>query len=269
MMSVKMLQKISFALTVIMFACVASDNPAQDSPRELKPVALADGFSLGGTLGTVRRASEGEIVFCPENTLSDDIGSIQEGRCIEILESSGLEVIKKTLKDQPLTVRVWGMITEYKKDNFAYINYVLPVAGEKAPEEEAGEDEPAQQNDDDDIIPDDILSKLRSGEGSLAASEINAFDNQKRDRIYAGKVGVIKFDEQQRAYFTPDGLGRNLRRKRLYLLRSRVLDESLAARGKGINDVRFNIAGIVSEYDGKEYLLLQRAVRAYNYGNFE
>src|SRR5690554_888946 len=53
--------------------------------KELKPVAVADGFALGGIEGTFSRNDEGDILFCPAQTLTDNIGSIEKGRCIEVL----------------------------------------------------------------------------------------------------------------------------------------------------------------------------------------
>jgi hypothetical protein len=32
--------------------------------------------------------------------------------------------------------------------------------------------------------------------------------------------------------------------------------------------MRFNVAGLVTEFQGRKYLLLQRAFVVYNYGNF-
>ena len=37
---------------------------------------------------------------------------------------------------------------------------------------------------------------------------------------------------------------------------------------KSANPLRFRVAGIVTKYNGEYYILLQRAARAYNHGNF-
>ncbi|GAH07812.1 unnamed protein product, partial [marine sediment metagenome] len=70
-------------------------------------------------------------------------------------------------------------------------------------------------------------------------------------------------------YFIPDAFGRNVRPVSLRLLPCEVLE--LAEQRQSIvpEPVRFKIAGIITKYKGKNYLLLQKAIRVYSHQNFD
>jgi hypothetical protein len=68
--------------------------------------------------------------------------------------------------------------------------------------------------------------------------------------------------------FVPYALGWNLSNVRYELLPSQALEEALQKQAQAFNPIRFNVAGLVAELQGKKYLLLQRAAMVYNYGDF-
>jgi hypothetical protein len=68
--------------------------------------------------------------------------------------------------------------------------------------------------------------------------------------------------------FVPYALGWNLSDVRYKLLPCSALEEALQRQKQALDPVRFNVAGLVTEFQGQKYLLLQRAIIAYNYGNF-
>lgn len=68
--------------------------------------------------------------------------------------------------------------------------------------------------------------------------------------------------------FVPYALGWNLSDVRYELLPSAALEEALQKQARVVDPIRFNAAGLVAEFQGKKYLLLQRAAIVYNYGNF-
>jgi hypothetical protein len=69
--------------------------------------------------------------------------------------------------------------------------------------------------------------------------------------------------------FVLDGLGRNIQQQiRLQLLPCLALEQAEHEQAAQPERLRFKIAGIVTQYKGQHYLLLQRATIAYNYGNF-
>ena len=50
--------------------------------------------------------------------------------------------------------------------------------------------------------------------------------------------------------------------------RLRLSKKRCRSRHGLVDPIRFNVAGLVAEFQGKKYLLLQRAAIVYNYGNF-
>ena len=68
--------------------------------------------------------------------------------------------------------------------------------------------------------------------------------------------------------FVPDGWGWNVSPIRYELLPSSLLERTQMMVAASLDPIRFHVSGTVSVYEGVEYLILQRAVRAYDYGNF-
>jgi hypothetical protein len=68
--------------------------------------------------------------------------------------------------------------------------------------------------------------------------------------------------------FVPYALGWNVSDVRYELLPCTALEEALRRQRGALDPIRFNVAGLVTEFQGKKYLLLQRAIVVYNYGNF-
>jgi hypothetical protein len=68
--------------------------------------------------------------------------------------------------------------------------------------------------------------------------------------------------------FVPYALGWNVSNIRYELLPSRALEEAVQTQTQALDPLRFNVAGLATEFQGKKYLLLQRAIIVYNYGNF-
>jgi hypothetical protein len=68
--------------------------------------------------------------------------------------------------------------------------------------------------------------------------------------------------------FVPYALGWNVSDVRYELLPCTALEEALRRQKGTLDPIRFNVAGLVTEFQGRKYLLLQRAIVVYNYGNF-
>ena len=68
--------------------------------------------------------------------------------------------------------------------------------------------------------------------------------------------------------FEPDGLGRGVEKFAIELLPCQSLEDAIAQVRSEPNPVRFNVAGILTKYKDRQYLLLQKATRVYSYGNF-
>ena len=68
--------------------------------------------------------------------------------------------------------------------------------------------------------------------------------------------------------FAPYALGWNVGDVRYELLPCAALEEALGRQKGALDPIRFNVAGLVTEFQGRKYFLLQRAIVVYNYGNF-
>ncbi len=94
-----------------------------------------------------------------------------------------------------------------------------------------------------------------------------------QDRVLASRTGFIRgvspgaFEDHE-AIFLLDALGLGIQQKTYRLLPCEALKLTQWRQHIDPGRTRFKIAGIVTEYKGNEYLLLQQAVRVYSYGNF-
>jgi hypothetical protein len=68
--------------------------------------------------------------------------------------------------------------------------------------------------------------------------------------------------------FVPYALGWNLSKVRYEILPSSVLEQALQRQAGSLERMRFNVTGLVTEFQGRKYLLLLRAVPVYSYGDF-
>ena len=90
----------------------------------------------------------------------------------------------------------------------------------------------------------------------------------KRDTILADRTGFLREQDEGLPIFGFDALGRSIQVKSLQLLPCYVLEWTEELQSEELDPVRLRIAGIVTRYKGKDYLLLERTVRVYDYGNF-
>ena len=85
--------------------------------------------------------------------------------------------------------------------------------------------------------------------------------------VLADVIGRIQ-SRQGCAVFVPDALGLNVSTIQYELLPCAALEQAQRMQAAWPEPIRFNVAGLVSEYEGKPVLLLQRVTRSYNVGNF-
>ncbi|MBN1806443.1 MAG: hypothetical protein JW837_14435 [Sedimentisphaerales bacterium] len=89
-----------------------------------------------------------------------------------------------------------------------------------------------------------------------------------RDTVLADRSAFLVERSNGQPVFVLDALGRNTRPVSLRLLPCEALELAELIQSAVPEPVRFKIAGIVTKYKGEEYLLLQKAVRVYSFGNF-
>ena len=267
---------------------------------------LRDGFVLAGVDGklTFQDTNEGSQRWLFEfySDVSDDIGIIKAGVSLEILPSTTLEKMTDDMEkrsdassvrsksaivtaETPVqtsngsSYRLWGIVTKCNGRNFIFPDYFLPISEVKQAKSQSQQAQPQKPdvtiNDPNDAlaIPQEIIAKLETRR-IVRPEQLRKGLALKADCILADRTGFIH-DSGARARGTGhevslvlDALGRNVQQISFRLLPCQVLEQAQRIQSAEPDPMRFKIAGIVTKYKGENYLLLQRAIRAYSHQNF-
>ncbi len=267
---------------------------------------LRDGFILAGVNGKLTRQDSNDgcqrWFFELDSQLSDDKGRVKAGASLELLPSATLEKItadaqKRSTKNYVL----WGKVTKYENTNFIFPIYFLPFSKIKpSPSPTPTSQKPRQKEpeltinepNDELAIPQEIMAKLKTTQilrtGKLTPAQDAAFainrkmetrQPQKRlelkhDSILVDRTGFIRDSGHQargtgyEVSFVLDALGRNVRQTSFGLLPCEALERAQLKQSAEVDPLRFKIAGILTQYKGIRYLLLERARRVYSHQNF-
>ncbi len=195
--------------------------------------------------------------------------------------------------------RLSARVTLYRGKNYLLPTYYLPLSKFKeSPEEgeqkpEAGKPGPPPEirgpNEPELAIPPEVLERLKKQrplrgprKGPEAERKPVA---ESAEQVLVDCVGRVescqlsvpssqpRTDNQQLRtgnswVFVPYALGWNVGDVRYELLPCTALEQALRQQRGALDPIRFNVAGLVTEFQGRKYLLLQRAIVVYNYGNF-
>jgi hypothetical protein len=168
------------------------------------------------------------------------------------------------------------------------------VGGRPAEVPSAKEREPERDiNEPNDIldIPQEVIEKLKSKrvvqpsiggpeevnsveqtsgvvEGREVEPELGKRPEFKQDAILADRMALLVKQDDGQFIFVLDALGLNAPQVSLQLLPCEALEMTEQRQSIELEPVPFKIAGIMTKYKGRHYLLLQKATRVYNYGNF-
>lgn len=281
--------KNSAALVLMFFigaVFAVSASGAQTPRRDL----LRDGFSLAGVDGKLiiadsNEQSEGSDAgarkpdrwfFELASDVSDDRGTVKAGSNIELLASAMLEKMIADMKARSVAnYRLWGIVTKYKGKNFIFPTYFLALGKiERTKPQQPQQQENIAVNEPNDVltIPDEIAKRLARRsvitQRRISAEQLRKGLELKQDFILADRTGFI-LESNQEARFVLDALGRNIQQVSFRLLACETLERAQQKQSAELEQVRFKTAGIVTQYKGRHYLLLQRARRAYSHGNFK
>jgi len=163
----------------------------------------------------------------------------------------------------------------------------------EAPRAGEGEIEPIVRDPNDVVtIPSDILEKLRARREEMATSMQPVIDSNRvsvdeanlpgeeqkqpepehysrgADSVFVDRTAFLLDRDDGQRVFTLDALGRNVQQLSLRLLPCEVLELAEQKRSAELEPMRFKIAGILTRYEGQDYLLLQKATQIYSHGNF-
>jgi hypothetical protein len=255
-------------------------------------LALHDGNDANSQLSADR------WFFELDSDLSDGRGLVKAGTRLELLPSSILERIIADANNRAVTsYRLRGRVTRYRGKNFIFPTYFLPLTKTKKAPPPTPHKTPPQEtrptiNEPNDVltIPKELIDKLPDRTKGIDHRErqerSKAITTQLTEGSHAGKTGLKQnftlvdrtaiFGDTSRGAertwrntsFVLDALGRKEAKISLRLLPCQVLERAQREQSTDPEVVRFKIAGIVTKYKGKNYLLLQRATRVYSHGNF-
>lgn len=258
-----------------------------------REIAVGDGFVLTGVDGKLTcaarleakpRDSNEKWVFEFDSAISSEQGQIDAGASLELLPSSTLEkMAADTGGRNTAGYRLWGKVTKYKGRNFIFPIYFLPLskvrqAEASAPQQPQSKEPQVIINEPEDSValPEEIIAKIetrkifqpeqpetRSGGAQRSPEGLEL----KQDTMLPERTGFITEKDGQ-FVFELDALGQSIQNISFQLLPCQVLEQLERTQTAALDPVRFKIAGIVTEYKGRNYLLLQRAIRAYSHDNF-
>lgn len=209
-------------------------------------------------------------------------GKIAAGTRFELLPSVRLESLIADVNDRlDPTYRLTATVTRFQKQNFLFPSYYLPLSKLKSDEAEPAEaNQPAvpeeiqaaERSGAELAIPPEVLEKLQGRavpaiRRGTPADPNAAPQRKKLGRVIVNWVGVITASNN-RPVFLPYGFGWNVGEVYYKLLPCKTLEQVLQKQEAAVEPIRFNIVGLVTEFKGRKYLLLQRAIRVYSHGNF-
>jgi hypothetical protein len=250
---------------------------------------------------TVLDRLDGKVVHVDANDtwlfeLERDVNSVgvrvPAGARLVLLPSATLGILIADMNDRVapqyrLTVRV----TQYQGRNYLIPTYFLPLSklkSDQEPEdggprtENGGTPPPSAIPNPPSVgpeltIPPEILRQLENRRPLRAPPRSPRLEEGQTqgaggkpvplERMLVDRVGLIQ-GEDGRFVFVPYALGWNLSAMRYEILPSGVLEQTLQKQAGSLERMRFNVAGLVTEFRGRKYLLLQRAVPVYSYGDF-
>ena len=246
------------------------------SAEKTRKNLIRDGFVLTGVDGKLSARGQ-NWVFKLSSDISDGKTIVKGGSALELLPSSGLEKMVADLAEHTGgDYRLYNaIVTRYEGENYIYSDYYLPLANvEEPPKTKPQEPNKTESkvtiNEPNDVvvIPQEIIDKLSTSR-IIRPEKLTSRLELKQDAILANRTGFIAKRKDGKKIFVFDAFGRNYPKISLDLLPCQILEQAEKRQGREPERLRFKVSGIVTKYKGRYYLLLQRAIRVYSYGNFK
>lgn len=282
-------------LGLLLLGAVAA---AKQEDAAVKP--LRDGALFRNVDGTIGRADSNDLWHFE---LLDDVNEpglqVPAGTRFTLLPSTALEYLIVDANDrQAPRYRLIAQVTQYRGANYLFPTYYLPLSKLRDANEpptplpspvpaDVNTPTRSQPGDDAMAIPAEIARRLKTRRTARAplrpVPEASASEKKPRrpfSRILVDAVGFVELQPAQakapnatdRVWeihtFVPNALGRNVSAFRYQLLPNQVLEQTEQQVAAWPEPTRLMIAGLVTEYRGRKYLLLHRVIRVYSHGNF-
>jgi hypothetical protein len=227
---------------------------------------LPEGFPVTGVDGRLVRPQDQQkwLFEFDEEVSAGEGDTVASVKRLEMLPSAALKKIVSVLKDHPDgRFRLWGRVCRYKGRNFIFPIYFLEV---EAPRKRAVEPPAVNEPEDAVSLPKEITDRLQK-RPVIRAGSLRKGLALEQDSTISDVRGLIA-ERPGGAVFIPDGLGRNIERLELRLLPCQTLERALRRPEISLSRPSFTVAGLLTRYEGRNYLLLERATRTYSCGNF-
>jgi hypothetical protein len=267
---------------VLLYTAAAASGAQPDTRRPLPEATVLDGVD---GLVVPTDANDGWLfeLAADVNTPS---AKATAGSRLPLLPSVILAKLIDDVNDRYTPrYRLTAYVTQYRGRDYLFPTYYLPLSKLQDAESSAPQQEqtpqpvgPIIESDPNFAIPAEILEKLRDRRpirGPQRNSEQRERQTQDTElrsrnplgRMLVDRVGLIE-QEDGRWFFTPYALGWNVSDVRYELLPCTTLERTERLQATLLEPTRFNVAGFVTQFRGRMYLLLRRAAPVYNYGNF-
>ena len=280
-------------MVVVFFIDVVSATSGFEAEITQKIPLLRDGFVMRGVDGNLVGPDSNDVWFFElTSDVNDNRTIIKAGTRLELLPSSALEQMTADRKTRTTSAyRLWnGRVTKYKGRNYIFPNFFLPISKAKKltqnkdslTEPELGRDLAVDDPNDVLTMPREVIEKLRlkrsapsvrrtaqnTEHSTQSSGLLTEHTARSTNLVLVDRTGFLVHQDDARLVFLPDALGRNVQNLSLNLLPCAVLELTELKQAAEPDRVRYKIAGNITIYKGKHYLLLEKATRTYSHGNF-
>jgi hypothetical protein len=264
---------ICLIMTAASFARELVQIPQENAPPP-KPLVLVEGYVFNGENGLLKFSEEdNKWVFVIDDKQTDGRAIVEAGKPMELIISSMLEKMTANMdKNSSAAIRLWAKVTKYDDKNYLFPWYFIPMTdlpGEQQTQDPDQQEETTRQQEEeeeDSILPADVMTLLKP-KRVVNLAKLREVVQADGNAMLVERTGFI-IEKDGQKIIQIDSLGRKLDEMSFKLLPCEVLEWSEYKMNRYAHPLRFRIAGIVTMYQGQYYMLLERATRAYNHGNF-
>lgn len=235
--------------------------------------ALQEGFILTGVDGKLLSGDSNDGWFFEfDSDVSDSKGRVHAGASLKLLPSAGLEkMVANAAERSNKSYRLWARVTKYRDENFIFPIYFLPISQAKLPKSQQSQSQEVKvtinEPNDELAMPERIVAKLKTRK-IVRTEQLKKGLELKSDSILADRTGTLVEQADGGFAFVLDALGWDVPEVSFPLLPCWALEYALQKQSAELEQLRFKISGILTNYKGRHYLLLQRARRVYSHQNF-
>lgn len=256
---------------LLMFTLNASAIEEQIDANQPPVKPIRDGASIQGADGELSYSYAMDKWTFTIADIANNENNIAIGKSFTMLENSTLEkMVADYKKNQIKKFKIWASLTKFQNANKIYASYYIPLAKIEPTTEP---NEPAAENivDDDKnslkVLPADIRKRLEPKK-VVSTVEITAALESSKDAVIVNRSGFFKRGENMGYIFELDNLGRNKQDMNFIVLANQELELVVREMEKNFNPVRFKVSGIITRFEGSNYILLNNSAKALHYGNF-